>query len=81
MGYTHPRLCSNRNKYCAQFTVVYFSALSNYLKFQTTRSQFIDSGPPTFACTQIVDVSGKTNTVYGLSCQCSHVCAVLTYIL
>ena len=81
MGYTHPRLCPNCNKYCATFIVVYVAALSNYLKFQATRSQYIYLGPPTFACTVIIDVSIRTDTAYGLSCQCSHVCAVLTYIL
>ena len=81
MGYTHPRLHSNRNKYCAPFTVAYAAALSDYLKFQATRSQNIYLGPPTSICTSIVDVSSRTNTVYGLSCQSSHVCAVLTYIL
>ena len=79
MGYTRPRLHSNCNKYCALFTAVYVAALSDYLKFQVTRSQLIYVGPLTPTCTQIVDVSSRTNTVYGLSCQSNHVCAVLTY--
>ena len=80
-GYTHPRLCPNCNKYCAPFTVVCVVAPSDYLKFQATRSQLIYIGPPIFTCTTIADVSSRTETAYGLSWQCSHVCAVLTYIL
>ena len=81
MGYTHPRLHSNRNKYCAPFTAVYVVVLSDYLKFEKMRSHYIDIPPPISSCAQIVDVSGRTNTVYGLSRQSSHVCVVLTYVL
>ena len=81
MGYTHPRLCPNRNKSCALSTAVYVSALSEYLKFQTTRSQFIYIGPPISTCADIIDISGETDTVYVLSCQSSHVYAVLTHVL
>ena len=81
MGYTHPRLRPNRNEYCAPFTVVYFAAPSDYLKFQVTRSQFIYLGPPTSTCAAVTNVSSRTETAYGLSCQSSHVCSVLTYIL
>ena len=79
MGYTHLRLRPNRNKYCAPFTAVYVAALSDYLKFQVTRFRYIYIGPPISSCTDIIGVSGETNTVYGLFCQSSHVCAVLTH--
>ena len=81
MGCTHPWLCPNRNKYCAPFTVVYVAALSDYVQFQSTRIRMIYIGPPISACVEIVSASGETDTVYGLSCQSSHVCAVLTDVL
>ena len=81
MGYTHPRLCPNRNKYCAPSTAVYVPALSDYLKFQVTRSSLSYVGPPLSTCVQIIDVPGRTNRMYSLSCQNIHVCAVLTHVL
>ena len=82
MGYTHPRLRSDRNKPCAPFTVVvYVAALSDYLQFQVTQTSFSYVGPPLSVCLFISDVSGRTNTAYGLSRQSNHVCAVLTHVL
>ena len=77
-----PRLRPSRNKYCTSFATVYVDVLSDYcLKFQATRSQFIYVGGPIPACAQAVDVSDRTNTAYGLSCQIRQIRAVLTCVL
>ena len=66
--HTHPRMRPYRNEYRTPITVMRIAVLSDYLKFQVTRSQFIYLGPPISACAQIIDISGKTITTYGSSC-------------
>ena len=79
--YTRPRLCPNCHKSCAPFTVILLAALSDYLKFQYTRSHMFYAGPPISACAEIDDISDETNTRYSLSCQGSYIQAMLTYVL